>query len=321
MTQADPDPTVPPLSLADSTLIGGGEMGKLVRAKGWSRTPLGPIDSWPTNLRTAVSLVLNSHFPISLAWGPQHIQIYNDGYWPICGDKHPTAMGRDFTECWASAFPVIGDVFRSALSHRSSVAGGGEVGELAANFNAMAAELVRNSSRLRESEQRFRLAASTGNVWDWNIESNCTAFPRELWLRLDYEDQDIANPAEMFESILHPEDRARWRQAIKDHINRRLPYDLDYRVRAKAGEYRWVNTKGQAQWNEHGRATYMAGTGFEISERKLAEQIGQEQLDKLLRWQALMIGREERVLQLKAEVNELLARHGEPARYPGQVDS
>ena len=105
--------SVPP---TDSAFIGDSAMGKLVRAKDWSRTPLGPIVSWPPSLRTAVSLVLNSNFPISLAWGPHHIQIYNDGYWPICGDKHPTAIGQDFSECWASAFPVIGEAFRSALA-------------------------------------------------------------------------------------------------------------------------------------------------------------------------------------------------------------
>lgn len=101
---------------ADSAFIGGGEMGKLVRANDWSQTPLGPIESWSASLRTAVSLVLNSNFPISLAWGPHHVQIYNDGYWPICAAKHPVSMGQDFSECWASAFPVIGDAFRSALA-------------------------------------------------------------------------------------------------------------------------------------------------------------------------------------------------------------
>ncbi len=97
-------------------LVGGGEMGKVILAKDWSQTPLGPMESWPSSLRTTVSLALNSNFPISLAWGPQHTQIYNDGYWPICGDKHPHSMGQDFSQCWASAFPVIGDAFRSALA-------------------------------------------------------------------------------------------------------------------------------------------------------------------------------------------------------------
>ena len=43
----------------ESAFIGGGEMGKFVRAKDWSRTPLGPIESWPPSLRTAVSLAPN----------------------------------------------------------------------------------------------------------------------------------------------------------------------------------------------------------------------------------------------------------------------
>jgi len=97
-------------------LVGAGEMIRLVQEKDWSQTPLGPLASWPPSLRTTVNLCLASNFPISLAWGPQHIQIYNDGYWPICGDKHPHALGQDFSQCWASAFPVIGEAFRSALA-------------------------------------------------------------------------------------------------------------------------------------------------------------------------------------------------------------
>src|SRR5256712_3860478 len=97
-------------------LVGGGEMSKLIRSMDWTKTPLGPIESWPQSLRTTVSLCLASNFPISLAWGPKHVQIYNDGYWPICGGKHPHSMGQDFTQCWASAWPVIGEAFASARS-------------------------------------------------------------------------------------------------------------------------------------------------------------------------------------------------------------
>jgi len=101
-------------------LAGGGEMTKLVRSMDWSKTPLGPIESWPQSLRTTVSLCLASNFPISLAWGPHHIQIYNDGYWPICGAKHPHSMGQDFTECWASPWPVIREAFEKALAGETS---------------------------------------------------------------------------------------------------------------------------------------------------------------------------------------------------------
>ena len=87
-------------------LSGGGEMGALIRSMDWSQTRLGPPREWPQSLRTSVSLCLSSTFPILVAWGPEHIQIYNDAYRPICGNLHPRAMGAPFKEVWASALPV-----------------------------------------------------------------------------------------------------------------------------------------------------------------------------------------------------------------------
>ncbi len=113
-------PTVDGGALAADWLTGGGEMGRLVRSMDWSKTPLGPIESWPQSLRTTVSLCLASNFPISLVWGPHHVQIYNDGYWPICGGKHPHSVGQDFSVCWASAWPVIGKAFERALAGETS---------------------------------------------------------------------------------------------------------------------------------------------------------------------------------------------------------
>ena len=101
-------------------LVGGGEMAKLIKAKDWSRTPLGSMARWPQSLRTTVSLVQASNSPISLAWGAGHTQIYNDGYWPICGAKHPGAMGQDFRECWASTFSVLGEAYAAGWSGRSA---------------------------------------------------------------------------------------------------------------------------------------------------------------------------------------------------------
>jgi len=69
-------------------LVGGGEMGKLIRSMDWSTTPLGAIESWPQSLRTTVSICLNSRFPTVIYWGPEFATVYNDGYAPILGTKH-----------------------------------------------------------------------------------------------------------------------------------------------------------------------------------------------------------------------------------------
>ncbi|HEX8549737.1 MAG TPA: hypothetical protein VF691_22445 [Cytophagaceae bacterium] len=83
----------------DTIFHDGGEMGERLRLMDWSKNPLGPIELWPQRFKTTVSLCLSSNFPICIVWGPEHIQIYNDGYIPICGALHPKALGMDFTKC------------------------------------------------------------------------------------------------------------------------------------------------------------------------------------------------------------------------------
>jgi hypothetical protein len=101
-------------------VVGGGEMAELIRSKDWSRTPLGPVEHWPQSLRTTVSLCLASNFPINIVWGPEHTQIYNDGYRVICGEAHPGALGQDYSVTWASAWPAVGEPFERALAGETS---------------------------------------------------------------------------------------------------------------------------------------------------------------------------------------------------------
>lgn len=98
-------------------LAGGGELGALMRSKDWSATALGPIDTWPQSLRTAVSILLNSRYPMFIFWGPQHVKIYNDGYRPITGDKHPWALGRPGTEVWPEIWKDIGPMVERVVQH------------------------------------------------------------------------------------------------------------------------------------------------------------------------------------------------------------
>ncbi|MBC7699587.1 ATP-binding protein [Aquabacterium sp.] len=97
-------------------LKGGGEMGGLIRSMDWSMTSLGPVVQWSQSLRTTVSICLASDLPICIIWGPGLVQLYNDGYRLICGDKHPRSMGQNFPDCWKEAWPVIGEAHDSALA-------------------------------------------------------------------------------------------------------------------------------------------------------------------------------------------------------------
>jgi PAS domain S-box-containing protein len=93
--------------MAADWLVGGGELGALIRAKDWAATPLGPIDDWPQSLRSAVSILLPSRAQIVLFWGPEFVAVYNDAYRPVFGSKHPTALGKPAREAWSELWDML----------------------------------------------------------------------------------------------------------------------------------------------------------------------------------------------------------------------
>ena len=97
-------------------LSSGGELGALIRAYDWSKTALGPIERWPQSLRTSVSICLASKFPIVLYWGPDYIVLYNDAYSSVLGSKHPWALGKKCSECWAEIWATIGPMLDGVVA-------------------------------------------------------------------------------------------------------------------------------------------------------------------------------------------------------------
>ena len=93
-------------------------MGELIRNFDWSSTSLGTPEQWPTSLLTAVSMVLNSKFPMFIWWGPELVQFYNDAYRPSLGKdgKHPTALGQSGADCWQEIWSVIKPLIDQVLA-------------------------------------------------------------------------------------------------------------------------------------------------------------------------------------------------------------
>ena len=101
-------------------LSGGGEVGALMREHDWSASPLGHPGGWPQSLRSVVGLVLNSKFPMFVAWGPQLGFIYNDPYAAILGSKHPSALGGRFEEIWREVWSDILPIVMQALEGQAT---------------------------------------------------------------------------------------------------------------------------------------------------------------------------------------------------------
>ena len=101
-------------------LSGGGEVGALMRTHDWSTSPLGAPTQWPQSLRSVVGLILNSKFPMFVAWGPELGFLYNDPYAEILGGKHPSALGRPFEAIWQEIWTDIHPIVAEALDGQSS---------------------------------------------------------------------------------------------------------------------------------------------------------------------------------------------------------
>ncbi|MGJ9417333.1 ATP-binding protein [Massilia sp. CMS3.1] len=115
MTNPDA-PAGAPADTSPMFLSGGGSVGGLMRSHDWSRSPLGDPSGWPQALRTVVSLMLGSKFPMFCAWGEELAFLYNDSYREILGDKHPASMGAPFKEIWSEIWSDIYPFVERALA-------------------------------------------------------------------------------------------------------------------------------------------------------------------------------------------------------------
>ena len=100
----------------EAIIPGSGTMGKLIRSHDWSQTSVRAIENWSSSLKTAVSIMLSSRFPMFIWWGQdESINFYNDAYIPILGARHPDALGQPAYEIWAEVWDTLSPQIEGVL--------------------------------------------------------------------------------------------------------------------------------------------------------------------------------------------------------------
>ncbi|HET9110421.1 MAG TPA: ATP-binding protein, partial [Ktedonobacterales bacterium] len=94
---------------------GGGETGAQLASVDWTKTSLGPVETWPQTLRTSLRICLSSRHAMIVWWGPDLIFFYNDAYAPTLGIKRPWAAGKPGHEVWSEIWPTIGPMLERVL--------------------------------------------------------------------------------------------------------------------------------------------------------------------------------------------------------------
>jgi len=151
-----------------------------------------------------------------------------------------------------------------------------EVGgrELVLGMDREATAHLRAERALRESEERWQLAVagSDEGVWDWNIETDSVWFSPRWKGILGYSDDELPNHRDSWIAHIHPEDLARTKQELRDHLeNHTEHYRSEYRMRHKNGSWRWILARGKAKVDADGHARRMLGTHIDITRQKEIE--------------------------------------------------
>lgn len=134
----------------------------------------------------------------------------------------------------------------------------------AANYLSLGIRNLEIDRALKTSEKRWQLAlqATGDQIWDWDIKSDRVLFYQIKESKI----RQINNNMEQWRERIHPEDLAKVLAALKQHLTRKTPFALEYRVSNQYGLYKMILSRGQAEWDESGLAVRMVGIESNLSD-------------------------------------------------------
>ncbi len=309
-------------STASAFLDGGGEASRMIRERDWTGHPLGPPERWPPELRSAISLMLNSPESMILAWGPDLSFFFNETYFPLLGPRLPWAMGERFDKVWADGWeqakPIIDEAFAGrsrrfvdlpwkldtdrgvqdtwwTFSYSRVLDSQGRVAGLFI-FTNETTERVRGDQALRDSEAQFRAFAQAvpNQVWASRPDGNLYWFNEQVYAYTGDERGSLDGTTQ-WGRIVHPDDLSAAGEAWSRSLATGQLYEIEFRIRRADGTYRWFLVRAEPVRGDDGAIVQWVGTNTDIDQRR-------RQAEKIERFAASL---EEQVRERTADRNAL----------------
>ena len=158
-------------------------------------------------------------------------------------------------------------------SLRVVTAGSLEFVELGNRLNAMLSSLEHKTvslDRYQASRQQLKLALRGGNIgtWDWNAQTNRVEYSDIFKQQLGFPPDVDWSTFEEWRTRLHPADAEAAQKLVEDYFSHRTDrYETTFRMRCQDGAYKWIYSRGVAQFDEQGTPLRMIGVHVDIHER------------------------------------------------------
>lgn len=136
------------------------------------------------------------------------------------------------------------------------------------------AALIGHHVSLCQAEDRYRLAVEGTDVglWDWDLVSGDLYWSPRIFDMLGVKPKSVKPDFDRFRNRIHPDDQARVDAAIREHLEERTAYSIEFRLQHTDGHYVWARARGQASWRADGTPVRMAGALEDVTARKTAEE-------------------------------------------------
>ncbi len=131
------------------------------------------------------------------------------------------------------------------------------------------------SDKTRDQKDFLELImeATTDGIWDWRIKDQTCVFSPRWKSMLGYAEEDIADNADSFYALVHPDDRDTVKQAVIGYLSHQQDdYEVAFRMRTKDNAYRWILSRGKSSFDTNGNPVRFVGTHTDITDLKRAEE-------------------------------------------------
>ncbi len=136
------------------------------------------------------------------------------------------------------------------------------------------AERGRVEAALRRSENALAKAQEIAHLgsWEWHLDTGKEVWSDETYRLLGLEPQDVEPTYDLFQEMIHPDDRDAVAQAIEDALRGGKPYDMEFRIARSDGTERVLHSQAENLLDEAGKAIGMVGIVQDITEHKRADE-------------------------------------------------